>query len=155
MEVCCREANNGETWADLRLNDMIMAQFQSTSTNNTLFTEWEREILNRLLHPEVRMVSGERALQASSLFARRSCALILQTWRRVNEIGEGLDRIDELERTVEAQRDMIDSLADQVRVLEGRVSRRLSRLSCSSRPSTGSLYGNPGESIHQTVEELE
>ena len=33
--------------------------------------------------------------------------------------------------------------------------RRLSCLSCSSRPSTGSLYGNPGESIHQTVEEPE
>ena len=88
-----------------------MAQFQSTSTNNTLFVKWEREILNWLLHPEVRMVSGERALQASSLFACRSRALILQTWCRVNEIGEGLDCIDELERTIEAQRDMIDSLA--------------------------------------------
>ena len=50
---------------------------------------------------------------------------------------------------------MIDSLADWVRVLEGRVLRRLSCSSCSSRPSTGSLYGNPGESVHQTVEEPE
>ena len=102
LEVHCREANNRETWADLHLNDMIMAQFQSTTTNNTLFTEWEREILNQLLHPEVRMVSGERALQASSLFARHSRNLILWTWCRVNEIGEGLDCIDELERTVKA-----------------------------------------------------
>ena len=111
--------------------------------------------MNRLLHPKVRVVSGERALQASSLFACRSRTLILRTWHRVNEIGEGLDHIDELERTVEAQRDMIDSLADRVRVLEGRVSRRSSHSSCSSRPSTGSSYGNPGGSLHQTVEELE
>ena len=33
--------------------------------------------------------------------------------------------------------------------------RRSSHLSCLSRPSTGSSYGNPGESVHQSVEELE
>ena len=65
--------------------------------------------------------------------------------------------IDKLQGLVDAQRDMIDSLADQVRILEGRVSRRLRRSggsSCSSGPSTGgSSYGTPGESIHQPVAE--
>ena len=63
--------------------------------------------------------------------------------------------MDELEGLVMAQRDMIDSLADRVRILEGRVNRGcLSHLSCSShssRPSGDSSYGTPGESVHQSV----
>ena len=63
--------NNGEIWEDLRLNDVIMAQLQASSVpTEASLTAWEREIMGRLLHPEVRMVSGERALQASSLFTR-------------------------------------------------------------------------------------
>ena len=62
---------------------------------------------------------------------------------------------------VTAQRDMINSLADRVRVLEGRVNRgrvrrsdRYSGSSCStgsSRSSGDSSYGTPGEGIHQSV----
>ena len=57
---------------------------------------------------------------------------------------------------------MIDSLADRVRVLEGRVNRGCvcradrylssSRSSGSSRPIGDSSYGTPGEGIHQSVE---
>ena len=81
--------------------------------------------------------------------------MIVQCWCRKNEIGDGLACINELQGLVEAQRDMIDSLADWVRVLEGRVARRLRRssgLSCLSGPSTGgSSYGTPGELVHQPV----
>ena len=69
--------------------------------------------------------------------------------------------MDKLEGLVAAQREMIDSLADKVRILEGRVSRghlgrvnHSSGLSCStgtSRSSGDSSYGTPGEQIHQSV----
>ena len=68
-------------WDDLRLNDVIMAQLQSSSVpNEASLMAWEREIMGRLLHPEVRMVSGERALQASSLFTHRTCTMIVHCW---------------------------------------------------------------------------
>ena len=118
-----------------------------------------------LLHPEVRMVSGERALQASSLFTRRTRTMIIRCWNWVHEIREEFSRVDALEELVAEQRNMIKSLVDQVRVLEGRVRRgrvgRANRSSGSSGsgssgssrpPSDGSSYGTPGEQVHQTVE---
>ena len=78
LTVRSRGANNGEIWDDLRLNDVIMAQLQASSVpNEASLTAWEREIMGQLLHLEVRMVSGERALQASSLFTRRTCMMIV------------------------------------------------------------------------------
>ena len=73
--------------------------------------------------------------------------------------------MDALEELVAEQRNMIKSLVDRVRVLEGRVRQGCvgranhsfgssgSGSSGSSRPpSSGSSYGTPGEQIHQTVE---
>ena len=69
MDVRSRGSNNGEIWEDLRLNDIIMAQLQASSIPTEVsLTAWEREIMGQLLHPEVCMISGEWALQASSLF---------------------------------------------------------------------------------------
>ena len=162
MDVRSRGANNGEIWEDLRLNDVIMAQLQASAilSGEAYLTAWEREIMGRLLHPEVRMVSGERALQASSLFTCRTRTMIVRCWNRVHEIREEFSRVDALEELVAEQRNMIESLTDRVRVLEGRVRRgRSSQSSGSSRslgssrpPSDGSSYGTPGEGIHQTVE---
>ena len=66
-------------WSDLCLNDMIMAQLQASAilTGEAYLTAWEREIMGQLLHPEVRMVSGERAIQASSLFTHRTHTMIV------------------------------------------------------------------------------
>ena len=88
MNVRSRGANNGEIWEDLRLNDVIMAQLQASTIplSEAYLTAWEREIMGRLLHPEVRMVSGERALQASSLFTRCTRTMIVRCWNRVHEI---------------------------------------------------------------------
>ena len=102
------------------------------------------------------MVSGDRAIQASSLFTHCTHMMIVQCWNQVHKITEEFSCVDELEGLVAAQGDMIDSLANRVRVLEGRVNRsHVSRSSClshSSRHSSGgSLYGTPGESIHQPV----
>ena len=125
MDVCSRGANNGEIWEDLRLNDVIMAQLQASTilSSEAYLTAWEREIMGRLLHPEVRMVSGERALQASSLFTRRTRTMIVRCWNRVHEIREEFSRVDALEELVVEQGNMIESLTDRVRILEGRVNR--------------------------------
>ena len=42
---------------NLRLNDVIMAQLQASAipSGEAYLTAWEREIMGRLLHPEVRM----------------------------------------------------------------------------------------------------
>ena len=169
MDVCSRGANNGEIWDDLCLNDVIMAQLQASSVpNEASLTAWEREIMGWLLHPEVRMVSGERALQASSLFTRRTRTMIVRVWNRVQEVGNEFSRVDALEELVAEQKNAIELLMDRVRILEGRVNRgrvrrtnrsssssgpRSSRSSGSSRPpSDGSSYGTPGEQIHQTME---
>ena len=78
LTVRSRGANNGEVWDDLHLNDIIMAQLQASSVpTEASLTAWEREIMGWLLHPEVRMVSGERALQASSLFTCHTCMMII------------------------------------------------------------------------------
>ena len=68
--------------------------------------------------------------------------------------------MDALEELVAEQRNMIESLVDRVKVLEGRVRRgrvgRVSRSSGSSGSGSrsghslgGSSYGSPGEAIHQ------
>ena len=61
-----------------------------------------------------------------------------------------------LEELVAEQRNMIESLVDRVRVLEGQVRR--GRCSLGSSRSTGSnhssgasSFGAPGEAIHQMV----
>ena len=69
--------------------------------------------------------------------------------------------MDKLEGLVTAQREMIDSLADKVRILEGRVNRGCvhcsdhssgsSRSTGSSCSSGDSSYGTLGEGIHQAV----
>ena len=121
---------------------------------------WEREIMGCLLHPEVCMVSGEMALQASSLFTRRTRTMIVRCWNRIQEVGNEFSRVDALEELVAEQRDMIKSLTDRVRLLEGQVNRgcvhQVNRSSSSSGSrlrsshlSEGSSYGNPGEAIHQ------
>ena len=151
-------------------SDVIMAQLQASTipSSEAYLTAWEREIMGRLLHPEVRMISGERALQASSLFTRHTRTMIVRCWNRVHEIREEFSRVDTLEELVTEQRNMIESLMDRVRILEGRVDRgrvrrtnrsssssgpRSNRSLGSSRPSSdGSSYGTPGEQIHQTVE---
>ena len=71
-------------WDDLRLNDVIMAQLQASLVpTEASLTAWELEIMGQLLHPEVRMVLGERALQASSLFTHRTRTMIVRCWNRV------------------------------------------------------------------------
>ena len=97
LTVCSRGANNGEVWDDLCLNDVIMAQLQASSVpTEASLTAWEREIMGCLLHPEVRMVSGERALQASSLFTRHTRTMIVRCWNWVHEIREEFSHVDEL-----------------------------------------------------------
>ena len=161
LEVCSRGSNNGEIWDDLRLNDVIMAQFQASSVpTEASLMAWEREIMSRLLHLEVRMVSGERALQASSLFTRRTRTMIVHCWNRVHEIREEFSHVDALEELVTEQRNMLESLTDRVRILEGWVNRGhrsnwsfgSSRSSGMSHSSGGSSYGTPGEVIHQAPE---
>ena len=161
MDVHSRGSNNGEIWEDLRLNDVIMAQLQASSIpTEASLTAWEREIMGQLLHPEVRMVFGERALQASSLFTCRTRTMIVRCWNRVQEVGDEFSRVDALEEMVVEQRNMIESLTDKVRILEGRVRR--GRVGCAnwSSGSSGSgsrlshslgdsSYGAPGEAIHQ------
>ena len=163
MDIHSRGANNGEIWEDLRLNDVIMAQLQASLVpTEASLTAWEREIMGCLLHPEVRMVSGERALQASSLFTCRTRTMIVCCWNRIQEVSNEFSRVDALEELVAEQRDMIKSLTDRVRLLEGRVNRgRVRRVNHSSsssgsrlrssRLSEGSSYGNPGEAIHQAL----
>ena len=124
LEVRSRGSNNGEIWDDLCLNNVIMAQLQASSVpTETSLTAWEREIMGHLLHPEVRMVSGERALQASSLFTHRTRMMIVHCWNRVHEIREEFSRVDALEELVAEQRNTIESLMDRARILEGRVNR--------------------------------
>ena len=124
MDIHSRGANNGEIWEDLHLNDVIMAQLQASLVpTEASLTAWEREIMGRLLHPEVRMVSGERALQTSSLFTHHTCTMIVHCWNQIQEVGNEFSRVDALEELVAEQRDMIKSLTDQVRLLEGRVNR--------------------------------
>ena len=153
--------NNGEIWDDLRLNNMIMAQIQASSVpTEASLMAWEREIMGCLLHPEVRMVSGERALQASSLFTHRTRTMIVCCWNRVQEVGNEFSRVDALEELVAEQSNTIESLMDRVRFLEGQVNRGrvhwtnrssglLGSRSRSSRSLGDSSYGNPGEAIHQ------
>ena len=144
-------------WDDLCLNDVIMAQLQASAVpaGEAYLTAWEREIMGQLLHLEVRMVSGERAIQASSLFTCHTHTMIIQCWNRVHEIREEFSHVDKLEGLVAAQREMIDSLADRVRILEGRVNRGcvscLGQSSGLSHSSGDSSYGTPGELIHQSV----
>ena len=134
-----------------------MAQLQASSVpTEASLTAWEREIMGRLLHPEVRMISGERALQASSLFTHQTRTMIIQCWNRVQEVGNEFSCVDVLEELVAEQRNMIELLVDRVRVLEGWVQRGhhslgLSRSTGSNRSSGTSSFGAPGEAIHQMV----
>ena len=147
MDVRSRGANNGEIWDDLRLNDVIMAQLQASSVpTEASLMAWEKEIMGRLLHPEVRMVSGERALQASSLFTCRTRTMVVRCWNRVQEVGNEFSHVDTLEELVAEQGNMIESLVDRVKVLEGQV--RWGRVGHANRSS--GLSGSGSRSSHSS-----
>ena len=71
MTITTRGTNNGESWRDVRLNDAIILQTLGTSTLTRSFDTpmWMLEMISRRLEPEVAMVTGMRAYQASCLFA--------------------------------------------------------------------------------------
>ena len=68
----------GESWDDLRLNNMICAQTQAWANKqeSTDLPEWMRETCHWGSEPEVKMVTGEQAFQFGRLVA-------LEMWREV------------------------------------------------------------------------
>ena len=81
-----RDNHHGESWNDLRLNDMICAQTQAWANKqeSTDLPEWMREMCRWGSDPEVKMVTGERAFQFGRLVA-------LEMWREVTKERKRLD----------------------------------------------------------------
>ena len=55
---------------------------------------WEREIMDRAIDPEVQMVSGERAFQATRLFALRNRKVVVRAHRSMEEVRDQVDEVN-------------------------------------------------------------
>ena len=125
-----RNNHRGESWNDLRLNDMICAQTQgwANKQESTDLPEWMREMCRRGLDPEVKMVTRERAFQFGRLVA-------LEMWREVSKERKRLDRLMdklvEFEELKAGMRELTEMNLDLVRRVsrleEAREKRRVSR----------------------------
>ena len=124
-----RDNHRGESWNDLRLNDMICAQTQAWANKqeSTDLPEWMREMCRRGSDPEVKMVTGERAFQFGRLVA-------LEMWREVTKERRRLDRLMdklvEFEELKAGMRELTEMNLDLVRRVsrleEAREKRRVS-----------------------------
>ena len=122
--------HRGESWDDLRLNDMICAQTQAWANKQELMDlpEWMREMCRRGSDPEVKMVTGEQAFQFGRLVA-------LEMWREVTKERRRLDRLMdklvEFEELKAGMRELTEMNLDLVRRVsrleEAREKRRVAR----------------------------
>ena len=89
-------ANRGETWTDLHLNNVIMVQTHTTwlQYEDIQMLGWEREMMDRVIDPEVHMVSGERAFQAARLFALRNHKVIIRSHHSMEELRDWVDEVN-------------------------------------------------------------
>ena len=70
MRACQLDADVPERWDNVHLNDAIIAQLLGSGRipgPDLELPGWTEEVLGRLRLSEVRMVSGERALQGAAL----------------------------------------------------------------------------------------
>ena len=76
----------GESWSNLCLNDAIIAQSQAWANKqeSTDLPEWMREMCQKGVDPEAKMVTGGWAFQFGHLVA-------LEMWRKVTKERRHLD----------------------------------------------------------------
>ena len=133
-----RDNHRGESWNDLRLNDMICAQTQAWANKqeSTDLPEWMREMCRQGSDPEVKMVTGERAFQFGRLVA-------LEMWREVTKERKRLDRLmdklvefEELKMGMRELTEMnLDLVRRVLRLEEVREKRRVACKECRWSPS--------------------
>ena len=82
-------SNNREGWRDVHLNDAIILQMLGTSTLTCSFDTplWMTEMISHWLEPEVAMVTGMRAYQASCLFVLENRRVIERNDRRIERLS--------------------------------------------------------------------
>ena len=121
MTVTSRGTNNGEDWRDVRLNDAIILQTLGTSTLTRSFNTptWMEQMISRRLEPEVAMVTGMRAFQASCLFALENRRVIERNDRRIERLSGWYREMREI-------REDVRILKEEQRVLKG-MNERLQR----------------------------
>ena len=133
-----RDNHRGESWNDLRLNDMTCAQTQAWANKQELtdLPEWMREMCRRGSDPEVKMVTGERAFQFGRLVA-------LEMWREVTKERKRLDwlmnKLVEFEELKAGMRELTEMNLDLVcrvsRLEEAREKRRVAHKGRQWSPS--------------------
>ena len=139
------DADVPEHWDDVHLNDAIIAQLLGSGRipgPDLELPGWTKEVLGRLRSSEVRMVSGERALQGAALLFIENHCRVIQHGRTLSDLTESMGELVKLRAMIRRQEGTISSLTDCVTRLEGwrRRSRRGS--GDSSGSSRSSVYGS-------------
>ena len=160
MRACWLDADVPEHWDDIRLNNAIIAQLQGSGCipgPDLELPGWTEEMLGRLRSSEVRMVSGERALQGAALLFIENCHRVVQHGWALSDLTESMGELAKLRAMVRRQGETISSLTDCVMRLERwrRSSRRGlgNSLGGSSRSSVyGSAWSGSGTRVDPVVE---
>ena len=113
-----RGCNRGETWEDLRLNDMIVSQSRAMPNEQERedLPGWMKGMMRKMNEPEVRMVTGERAIQ----FARCSTLAMHKALRKERR---RTDRLMDQFAEFGALRGQVQELQAKNHDLSSRVSR--------------------------------
>ena len=125
-----RDNHRGESWNDLRPNDMICAQTQAWANKQESMDlpEWMREMCHRGSDPEVKMVTGERAFQFGRLVALEMWREVTKERRRLDRLMDKLVEFEELKAGMRELTEMNLDLVRQVsRLEEAREKRRVAR----------------------------
>ena len=130
--------HRGESWNDLRLDDMICAQTQAWANKqeSTDLPEWMREMCCRGSDPEVKMVTGEWAFQFGRLVALEMWREVTKERRRLDRLMDKLVEFEELKAGMRELTEMnLDLVRRVLRLEEAREKRWVARKECRWSPS--------------------
>ena len=145
MRARLLDADVPERWEDIRLNNAIIAQLMGSGRipgPDLELSGWAEEILGRLRSSEVRLVSGERALQGVALLFIENRRRVVQHGRALSDLTESMGELAKLRTMVRRQAETISSLTDRVTRLERWRTRSRRGSGNSSGSSRSSVYGS-------------
>ena len=145
MRVCWLDVDVPEHWEDVRLNNAIIAQLMGSGRipgPDLELLGWTEEILGRLRSSEVRLVSGERALQGAALLFIENRRRVVQHGWTLSDLTESMGELAELRAMIRRQEETISLLTDRVTRLEGWRRRPRRSSGNSSESSRSSVYGS-------------
>ena len=92
-----KDNHRGESWSNLHLNDAVIAQSQAWANKQELtnLPEWMREMCQKGVDPEAKMVTSERAFQFGHLVALEMWREVTKERRRFNHLMDKLVKFKE------------------------------------------------------------